>query len=169
MYTVPRGESIAMPQDYATTCWLTCYQMMFKWRGINPNADGIKKALEGAGIAMFNVEGNGACETGLKAKQYPQAHGSIGLRALKGGPLDMTELEYLLEKSGPIWCTMRYGGYNHNVVIIGAGEDRVRWIDPYWEQGSPKAPTIKSNTLKAFNNELKRFDGWKGSNACWPW
>src|SRR5688500_5193406 len=131
MFTVRNWQGIALAQDYATTCWLTCYQMLFKWRGINDN--GIDKIVENAGIKMYDENSNGAKETGLKAKDYVTANGSLGLQSLKGGEFNEAELEYMLEKKGPIWTTMRYGKGNHNIVVVGAGGGKVKYINPAWD------------------------------------
>jgi hypothetical protein len=164
MFTVNKGESIALAQDNSTTCWLTCYQMMFKWRGINTG--GIDTILEGIGIKMFDENSNGAKETGLKAKDYVNANSRLGLQSLKGGEFDQVELEYTLEKKGPIWATMLYGANNHNIVIIGAGDEKVKYINPYWDV--VKKPEIVTSKLKDLNKSLKKFNNWKGSNACYP-
>lgn len=164
MFTIRNYQSIALAQDNSTTCWLTCYQMLFKWRGIN--TDGIDKILEGVGIKMFDNESNGAKETGLKAKDYVMANSALGLQSLKGGEFNESELEYMLEKKGPIWTTMRYGSGNHNVVVIGAGDGKVKYINPWWDV--VKKPDIVETQLSSFNMTLKRFNGWKGSNACFP-
>ena len=164
MYTVPKGESIAMAQDYRTTCWLTCYQMMFKWRGIGTT--GIDTILESAGIKMFDENSNGAKETGLKAKDYVLANSKLGLQSLKGGEFDQTELEYILEKKGPIWATIKYGAGNHNIVVIGAGDNKVKYINPDWD--IVKKFTIVTTETKSLNKELSKFNNWKGANACFP-
>ena len=164
MYTVPNGHNIAMAQDNSTTCWLACYQMMFKWRGINHN--GIDKILEDRGIKMFDENSNGAKETGLKAKDYVTANGSLGLQSLKGGEFRQDELDYMLEKKGPIWATMRYGAGNHNVVIIGSGDGKVKYINPWWDV--VKQPDVVTSSLDQFNRTLKHFNNWKGANACFP-
>ena len=163
MITVKNWENIALAQDAATTCWLTCYQMLFKWRGINTL--GIDKIVESAGIKMFDGN-NGAKETGLKAKDYVASHSSLGLQSLKGGEFDSSELEYILEKKGPVWTTMRYGAGNHNVVIVGAGGGKVKYINPWWEV--VKKPDIVTSDLKSLNLCLKPFNNWKGANACFP-
>ena len=164
MFTVTNGEKIAMAQDNATTCWLTCYQMMFKWRGIATT--GIDTILESVGIKMFDSNSNGAKETGLKAKDYVMAHSRLGLQSLKGGELDQTELEYILEKKGPIWATMLYGSTNHNIVIIGAGDNKVKYINPWWDV--VKKADIVTTETKSLNAQLKKFNNWKGANACFP-
>ncbi len=164
MFTVNNWQSIALAQDNSTTCWLTCYQMLFKWRGIN--SDGIDKIVENAGIKMFDENSNGAKETGLKAKQYVAANSSLGLQSLKGGEFDDTELEYMLEKKGPIWATMQYGKGNHNIVVIGGGDGRVKYINPDWS--GVKKPEIIDCELKSLNLYLKHFNNWKGANACFP-
>lgn len=153
-----------MPQEDWATCWLACYQMLFKWRGIS--AHGIDKILENVGIKMFDEYSNGAKETGLKAKHYVTANSALGLQSLKGGEFDQTELEYLLEKKGPIWTTMKYGKGNHNVVVIGAGGGQVKYINPWWDvEEKYEVVTCK---LSELNPYLKHMNNWKGANACFP-
>ncbi len=165
MFTVKNWQGIALAQDNSTTCWLTCYQMLYKWRGINDA--GLDKILEKVGIKMFDENSNGAKETGLKAKDYVTANSALGLQSLKGGEYDQTELEYMLEKKGPIWTTMKYGKGNHNVVVVGAGEEQVKYINPWWDV-PPKKYEIITCKLKDFNLTLKHFNNWKGANACFP-
>src|SRR5262249_53051444 len=132
MFTVDRGESIARPQADEKTCWLACYQMMFKWKGISDDAKGITDRLKAVGVPMEvpPPDGDGAMQKGLNGKYYPTANSDVGLQSLKGGELDETELDYILRKKGPIWATMKYGSINHNIVIIGSGEGKVKYINP---------------------------------------
>lgn len=164
MFIVNNWQNIALAQDSATTCWLTCYQMLFKWRGII--TEGIDQNLERIGIKMFDEFSNGAKETGLKAKDYVTAHSALGLQSLKGGEFTSYELEYTLMKKGPIWTTMRFGAGNHNIVIIGGGDDKVKYINPLWDV--IKKPDIVDCELKSLNLYLKHFNNWRGANACFP-
>ena len=164
MYTVKNWQNFALPQDNSTTCWLTCYQMLYKWRGIS--AEGIDKILEKVGIKMFNDEGDGAKQKGLKAKDYVTANSALGLQSLKGGELDSAELEYQLAKKGPIWATMLFGKFNHNIVIVGGGDGMVQYINPYWDV--EKKYDLVTCELSKLNPVLKKFNGWKGANACFP-
>jgi hypothetical protein len=164
MFTVKNWQSIAMPQDNSTTCWLTCYKMLFKWRGINP--EGLDNILEGIGLKKFTDEDTGTFQKGLMLKDYVTANSTLGLQSLQGGEFNQDALEYMLEKKGPIWCTMLFGNYNHNVVVIGAGEEQVQYINPWWD--IEKKYRLVTSKLSDFNKTLKRFNGWKGANACWP-
>ena len=164
MYTVKNWQNFALAQDSSKTCWLTCYQMLYKWRGIN--SDGLDKIVENAGIKMFDDDENGAMETGLKAKDYVTANSALGLQSLKGGELDSTELEYMLEKKGPIWATMKFGAGNHNIVVFGGGDDQVKYINPLWEV--EKKYYVVEGKLSQLNLALKHFNNWKGANACFP-
>jgi hypothetical protein len=169
MFTVDKGESIARAQANGATCWLACYQMMFKWKGISDDAEGIKERLKGVGIPMIvpAPDEDGALQKGLKGKYYPTANGSVGLQSLKGGELDSTELDYILRKKGPIWATMKFGSINHNIVVIGAGDGNVKYINPGSDLNLLKADIVTSS-LTDFNKVLKHFNGMKGANACWP-
>jgi Papain-like cysteine protease AvrRpt2 len=164
MYTVKNWQTIGLAQDDSTTCWLTCYKILYRWRGIN--AEGLDTILENAGIKMFDSESNGAKETGLKAKDYVKANSTLGLQSLKGGEFDQTELEYTLEKKGPIWATMKFGAKNHNIVIVGAGEEQVRYINPWWDV--EKKYDMVTCQLSQLNPFLKHMNNWKGANACFP-
>jgi hypothetical protein len=164
MYIVKNWQNFALAQDNSTTCWLTAYKMLYKWRGIS--AEGIDAILEKVGIKMFNDAGDGAKEKGLKAKDYVTANSSLGLNSLKGGELDDTELPYLLEKRGPIWATMLFGEKNHNIVIFGGGDGQVKYINPWWDV--EKKYDVVTCALSQLNTVLKKFNNWKGANACFP-
>jgi len=169
MFTVEKGDSIARPQSDPTTCWLACYQMMFKWKGISDDADGIKERVKTVGVPMIAPppDEDGALQKGLKGKYYPTANGALGLQSLKGGELDATELDYILRKKGPIWATMKFGSINHNIVIIGYGEENVKYINPGGDLNLQKADIVTC-PLKDLNKVMKHFNGMKGANACWP-
>jgi len=164
MYIVKNWQNFALAQDNSTTCWLTCYQMLYKWRGIS--AEGLDKILEKVGIKMFNDAGDGAKEKGLKAKDYVAANSALGLQSLKGGEFDETELVYMLEKKGPIWATMLFGETNHNIVVFGAGDGQVKYINPWWDV--EKKYDVVTCALSKLNPFLKKFNNWKGANACFP-
>ena len=153
-----------MPQDESKTCWLTCYKMLYKWRGIN--SEGLDNILDGIGIKKYRDDDTGTFQKGLMLKDYVTANSTLGLQSLQGGEFNQDALEYMLEKKGPIWCTMLFGSYNHNVVVVGAGEEQVMYINPWWE--IEKKYQLVTSKLSDFNKTLKRFNGWKGANACWP-
>jgi hypothetical protein len=127
MQLVPMKNMKALPQDLATTCWYTCMVMMYDWAGWN--ADDIKPAIVGAGINWDD-----ACKTGLKTKDYHVAAKAVKLHGWGcGTSWSAGDFKKWLTL-GPVWVAGRWRSEgSHNVIVIGASDDTIRFIDPWWE------------------------------------
>ncbi|MCK8786635.1 hypothetical protein M0638_19860 [Roseomonas sp. NAR14] len=126
MVSVPMKNMKPLPQDTATTCWLTCFRMMFAWKDRDPA--GIRPALEGAGILWDD-----ACKTGLKTRDYMKAARALGMKAWgSGGSWSAASFASFCTAS-PVWVAGKWEDYPHNIVVTGASREQVRYIDPWWE------------------------------------
>lgn len=165
MVTVPMKNMVPLPQDTATTCWLTCFKMMFAWKDRNPNE--IRPALEQAGILWED-----ACKTGLKTRDYQKAAKALGLRAWgTGGSWSAANFASFCTIS-PVWVAGKWYDYSHNVVVIGASREQIKYIDPWWE-GAREATTttrfakdfIKGNGADKPGTDF--YMGWIGAVMAW--
>ncbi|RVT96955.1 hypothetical protein EOD42_11180 [Rhodovarius crocodyli] len=171
MVTVPMKKMTPLPQRTATTCWYTCLEMMFTWKERDPGE--IKDLLVNAGILWDD-----ACKTGLKAKDYQRAAKALGLKAWGSGSGWSGANFASFCAASPVWVAGNWKGYNHNVVVIGASRDQVKFIDPWWE-GVAEA-SIETWTEKLFcrgtskeQNGAEHHAHWIGSVMAWgsavPW
>lgn len=148
MQLVPMKKMVPRAQDLATTCWYTCLVMMYEWAEWNP-AD-IKPALVGAGIDWED-----ACKSGLKTKDYFKAAKALPLHGWgSGSSWSVGNFKQWLTL-GPVWVAGRWmSGGSHNVVVIGASDDEIKYIDPWWD--TAKEPTITTRSADWFIHGNKK-------------
>jgi hypothetical protein len=127
MITVPMKNMTPIPQDTATTCWLACFRMLYNW--LDRDEASIREKLTGAGILWDE-----ACKNGLKTNDYMVAARALNLAAYStSNSWDASNFKQFLAV-GPVWVAGRWmDGMSHNVVVIGASDTRIKYIDPWWE------------------------------------
>lgn len=133
-YEVPNVTPIAQPTS--KTCWLACYQMLYKSK--NKKTSEIEPKLRKAlGDATYDSICN---DTGLLDEHLQKATAALGLFGLTKKHLsDITNVDDHLRKSGAIMCTgtFSFGKVTglHAVVICGIDLDRktLTMIDPYYQ------------------------------------
>jgi hypothetical protein len=113
-------------QSLSTLCWLTCYQMLYIWKGLDP--DTIEAKLRGAGLDY-----GAACKRGLLPGEMQNAARALGLRPFGvGGSISTSDLKQLLAFS-PIWVTGEWFQNGlHTRLVIGASDDWVEYFDPWY-------------------------------------
>jgi hypothetical protein len=127
MQTVPMKNMIPLPQDTASTCWLACFRMLYAW--LDYDAATIQPKLVAAGILWDD-----ACATGLKTRDYMTAARALGLVSYgRGDSWSAGSFKRFLAV-GPVWVAGRWmKDYSHNVVVIGASDDQIKYIDPWYD------------------------------------
>jgi hypothetical protein len=138
MLTVPMKSMVPIPQDTAGTCWLACFRMLYAW--LERDAGGIQQKLSDAGVLWDD-----ACKTGLKTKDYMTAARALGLIAYgRGDSWTAGSFQQFLTV-GPVWVAGRWmTDYSHNVVVIGASDDTIKFIGPWWEGAKEATVTTRS-------------------------
>ena len=113
-------------QICSTLCWLTCYQMLYTWKGLDPNT--IEGKLRRAGLDYHS-----ATLRGLYPHEFLTAAIALGLRAEGfGQPITILDIKAALKYS-PLWISGEwFRGSNHSRVVIGANDDWVEYYDPWW-------------------------------------
>lgn len=166
MVTVPMKKMQALPQDMATTCWYTCFVMMFQWAERNP--DEIKPKLVAAGLDWEN-----ASKKGLPTNMYAAAASALGMQAYgTKTPWTAANFGEWVARS-PVWCAGKWHpDYAHNVIVIGASDREVRFIDPWWE--GVKEATVSERFVKDFvwgdkgeANGTNHYLDWVGAIMAW--
>lgn len=169
--TAPGTPVTPLSQDTRTTCWYTCYRMMWIWKfqqdpgELTSQRDaGGNVTYLGGGIIKDKLTANDdktnaplidwddACKSGLKAKDYLKAAKALGMHALACGTgLDLSDLQGLLRFS-PVWVAGNWHGYDHNVVVIEASEKHVKFADPWSDVGIADTETNAADFFLYGNN-----------------
>ena len=133
---VPMKGMVPKAQATAATCWLNCYGMMYQWRGLDLKTIGPK--LKAAGINVDDAFNNG-----LDRNDMMKAATALGLKPWGAGQSWMaSDFKRWLAVS-PVWIAGAWRPSSaHIVVMIGASDDEVEFIDPWW-QGTEEATTTK--------------------------
>jgi hypothetical protein len=167
MVEVSLGNLKPRAQVLASTCWLTCYQMLYEWKGADRTT--IEGKIKGAG-----VDWDEAVKTGLKNKDDKKSGDALGLScwASSDGWNAREFKNFIKSGSGPIWVAGKWQTTGHVVVVIGASDDHVKFIDPWW-QGNPEAEikTWASDSFQAGTNQFHGFYGlqfWKSTPKPTP-
>lgn len=164
LVSVPMRKMVPLPQATATTCWLTCFHMMFAWKGRDPAE--IRPALEKAGVQWAD-----ALKTGLKTQDYMKAAKALGMRPWGTGTSWSAANFASFCTISPVWVAGRWHEYDHNVIVIGASREMVRFIDPWWQV--EEAAEIKTWTERLFvhgdapNRGTDWYMGWMGAVMVW--
>lgn len=113
-------------QTLSTLCWLTCYQMLYTWKRLDPNT--IEAKLRGAGLDY-----DAACKRGLLPDEMQNAAKALGLHPFGvGGSISASDLKQHLLFS-PLWVTGEWFQNGlHARLVIGASDDWVEYFDPWY-------------------------------------
>ncbi len=127
MIMAPGWDDMAKyAQNIPTECWLMCYKMMYSYK--NWDESSIEGKLAAVGIDVTSARN----KTGLLTKYYMTAAKALGLRAKGAGQSWSTYDFRSMLPLGPIWVAGRWvADSSHNVVVIGASETKIRFIDPW--------------------------------------
>ena len=99
-YEVPNVTPI--PQPTSKTCWLACYQMLFKFAR-QPLPDIDSKLTTAFGATVYDSIVN---ETGLLDEHLMRAAGALGFPGMPKSVLaDFDKFTNYLRLSGPLMCT----------------------------------------------------------------
>ena len=133
-YEVPNVTPI--PQPTSKTCWLACYQMLFKFVK-QPLPDIDSKLTTAFGATVYDSIVN---ETGLLDEHLMRAAGALGFSGMPKSVLaDFDKFTNYLRLSGPLMCTGTFSFRKvtglHAVIICGYNTDfkTLTMIDPYYE------------------------------------
>jgi Papain-like cysteine protease AvrRpt2 len=143
----PKGGMIPRPQATAATCWLTCYRMMYECRGLDPATIGPK--LKSGGVDI-----DAAVTGGLDRTDFMKAAVALGLKPWGGGQSWTTFQFKTWLAVSPVWIAgCWHPSSPHIVILTGASDDQVEFIDPWW-QGVEEA-----TVAQRFTNDFIHGDG----------
>jgi hypothetical protein len=166
----PGNPITALGQDTRTTCWYTCYRMMYIWKGLTDPGT-VTKSTDAAGNVTYNGGGDikakltanddkgqpiidwfDACKSGLKAKDYHKAGRALGLQSRACGTgLSLNDLQDMLKYS-PVWVAGNWQGFNHNVLVVESTDTEITFADPWSDTGIPDTETNKVEFFLYGNN-----------------
>lgn len=157
-WTNVHPEVVNIPQPTASTCWLACLQMLFVWKGKNP--DEVMQKLN----ADPNIFPDYWLENGLAPDNGLTIARCLGMSCAGDGDADIDVLANALKTHGPYWVAGEWKkGYAHVKVIAGCDPalNQIKLINP-WNPIDP----VDYSSIEAFN---KRGDRWKvfGSFIYW--
>jgi hypothetical protein len=131
-----------MGQGTASVCWLTCFYMLFDWKGISK--DLILPRLASAGIDVDRAK-----IKGLLPEDNQKAADALGLSYVLGHPLTAQDFRQHLYWS-PLWaCGEWFKDGLHARVVTGVSNDNIEYIDP-WYGGTDGMYLDHSDTISNF-------------------
>ncbi|MGA9994600.1 MAG: papain-like cysteine protease family protein [Pyrinomonadaceae bacterium] len=144
-------------QRLSTTCWLTCLQMMFEWKGKDSSEDTILSKMD----ASPHLYPYYMRDAGIAPGECKETAKMLGLRWSGDGEISADILHDLMAKRGPIWIAGIWRrGYSHVMVVTGVNKETgaIRYIDPWENYSLSDSP----GTVTWLNN---RGDVWKSCDA----
>lgn len=113
-------------QPLSTLCWLTCYRMLYVWKGLDP------KTIEGK-LTTAGLDYRAACTRGLLPDEMRGSARALGLAPMGyGQSISATDLKQLLHYS-PVWAAGEwFQGALHSRLVVGASDDWVEYFDPWY-------------------------------------
>lgn len=155
---------VPIPQDDSATCWHAGYRMMFQYKGKSATVENLLKAEIGA-EAYENCKQNG-----LLRKYWGNAVYAFDMLGHSGrASTEFSYVQNLLDTCGPVLFHYTRSKGIHTIVLIGYDEDTENiWIiDPWWDDGTPKAASTYPIAFSAVNTGIKGSDGWAGVLQHW--
>ena len=149
-------------QPTSTTCWLTCFQMLFQWK--IDKGQGSYSADKGGILAAIDKSQNlfpYYMETaGIAPGECKETAKMLGLRWAGGGDIDAQALHNALKSHGPYWVAGNWGSGSHVIMVTACNPDTgsIRYIDP-WKNYSL---SDSSGTISWLNG---RSDVWRNCDA----
>lgn len=144
-------------QRLSTTCWLTCLQMIFEWKGKDASEDNILTKMD----ASPNLFPYYMRDAGISPGECKETAKMLGLRWSGDGEIEASVLHDLMVQRGPIWIAGIWRrGYSHVLVVTGVDKDggKIRYIDPWENYGLTDSP----GTVSWLSS---RGDVWKSCDA----
>jgi hypothetical protein len=116
-------------QYNTATCWLSCYRMLFKWKG--QVETGIRGKLESAGLDYAAM-----CRRGVYREELPTAGSALAMCGWDGKLVQVWSDEqvlYVLDGYGPLFFTWDHGQSGHALLVVGfdAGSKLFKIYNPY--------------------------------------
>src|SRR5579862_2468579 len=113
-------------QPLSSLCWLTCYRMLYVWKGLDPNT--MESKLRSGGLDY-----DAAGKRGLLPDEMLGAARSLGLSSYAtGSGITVADLKAHLVFS-PLWVAGEwFQNALHARVVIGASDDWVEYFDPWY-------------------------------------
>jgi hypothetical protein len=135
---------VPLPQNVSSTCWRTCYEMLYNWAGLDPSS--IPDLLKAAGIDYGS-----SCITGLLDDDFSPAAMALGLSPLRfKRSISASDLKQYLTKS-PLWLAGKwYPSAKHVRIVTGASDEYVEYFDPWWSGGKLAADLTHQEIIDGF-------------------
>jgi hypothetical protein len=113
-------------QQLSSLCWLTCYQMLYDWKSLDPAT--IPDKLKAAGIDYDQ-----ACRTGLMPADNAKAARALGLSPVGfGQQITAFDFKQRLPFS-PIWIAGEWFPNGlHARLVTGCSDNFVEYLDPWY-------------------------------------
>ncbi|MCX7429146.1 MAG: hypothetical protein NTW96_26410 [Planctomycetia bacterium] len=148
-------------QNTVATCWLTCYGMLYQWRGLD-------KTQIGPALASAGIDVQRARVHGLLDRDLPTAAGALTLAKVSPSVLNGARtLIGFVRATGPVWLAGRWNDSKHVMILCGGEEktNRIEIIDPWMASGADTP--CKALILFAgwFQNGLRFIEA---AGQCFP-
>ncbi len=149
-------------QDFATTCWLACFQMLYQWK--NKDKNKVWDLLDNSPGPYANpwqmyYDGIGSTDLLPAAK-------ALSLRWGGGGELDIELLAKHLKSVGPVWAAGCWNSQSHIILLTGADTDtnEVFYLNPWRDHGGEQE---QKKSMYWFNEGRGHWLGVNGSFMYW--
>ena len=116
-------------------CWITCYQMMLKAKGIHWTPDQIEKRMASRGFG----DAKNCRNTGISDAELSKCADALGVGQNSTSSINsLRGLKIMLQLCGPLFVAGQFPGidgnmYNHVIMVRGVDEGarRVQIVNPW--------------------------------------
>lgn len=147
-------------QPTSSTCWYSCLQMLFIWKGLDP-AD-VYRRLE----ADPEIFPDYWLQKGVAPYNCIQIARCLGLTGAGEGDADADVLANALTTHGPYWVAGEWKkGSSHVKVVTGVNPSsgKIRLVDPWMNHDLSESEDLLVN----FNDRGKVWENTFGSFLYW--
>src|SRR5690242_1060287 len=106
-------------QALATTCWLTCLEMLFQWKKDKGDSSKDKSQICNIIDEKTQFYSSIMVEKGIAPNECASVARALGMQPTGAGDYTREILYDLVSKKGPLWVAGKWGNSSHVVLITG--------------------------------------------------
>lgn len=147
-------------QPTSTTCWYSCLQMLFEWKG--KDTASIISTMD----SSPNLFPDYMLKNGIAPSECKETAKSLGMRWAGDGELDAGYFAEAIKKNGPYWVAgMWRKGFSHVIVVTAVDPDqgKIKYVDPWMNHDLSES----NGTMSWLNDRGKIWKETDGSLIYW--
>ncbi len=152
-------------QALATTCWLTCLEMLFQWKKDKGDSSKDKSQICNIIDEKTQFFSSIMVEKGIGTNECASVARALGMQPTGTGDYTRDILYDLVSKKGPLFVAGKWGGSSHVILVTGCSNDsdEIKIVDPWKNYDLSES----DSNLTWLNSRGSTWKGTEGSVMYW--